>query len=60
MKHFDFFPVLVVLVFCTFPFLFIGFLDVAHNKDVVFGIFLQLIGVFLLVFVLVIEYKDNK
>ncbi len=65
MKHLDFLvPLVVVLVFCTLPFLFLGFLNVAHNKDVVFGIFLQVLGVALPVFVgimgYIIEYKDNK
>lgn len=61
MKHLDFLvPLVVVVVFCTLPFLFLGFLNVAYNRDVLFGIVLQIIGVVLPVFVGIMEYKDNK
>ena len=61
MKHLDFIvPLLVVLVFCTLPFEFLGFLNVAYNRDVLFGIVLQIIGVVLPVFVGIMEYKYNK
>ena len=61
MKNLDFIvPLVVVLVFCTLPFCYLGFLDVAHNKDVLFGIFLQLLGVALPLVVAIIAHKENK
>ena len=61
MKHLDFIvPLVVVVVFCTLPFLYLGFLNVAHNKDIIFGVFLQVVGVALPVVVAILEYKYNK
>lgn len=60
MKKLDFIvPLLVVLIFCTLPFCYLGFQYVVHNIDVFFGIFLQLLGVALPVLVAIIEYKYN-
>lgn len=65
MKNLDFvISLVVVVVFCTLPFCFLGFLNVANNKDVAFGVFLMVVGVALLLAVLVIElvieHKYNK
>ena len=65
MKHLDFIvPLVVVVVFCTLPFEFLGFLNVAYNQDVLgvfLGVFLEVLGVALPVFVGIMEYKyKNK
>lgn len=61
MKHLDFLvPLLVVVVFCTLPFLFFGFRNIAYNRDVLFGIFLQVLGVALPVVVGILAHKYNK
>ena len=61
MKHLDFLvPLVVVVVFCTLPFEFLGFLNVAYNRDVLFGVFLEVLGVALPVFVGIMEYKFYK
>ena len=61
MKNLDFIvPLLVVVVFCTLPFCYLGFCNVVYNKDVAFGIFLQVLGVALPLVVAVLEHKYNK